>query len=167
MTIYTTYLSKFSSNEFVRRSLHDVILEIKSDIYYDLVKSIRAETDKSLQKKNKLKLPQFFPTVVLDNENKLNNKSISTGIVQFDIDKKNNVDANIDELKKIICNFDETIYAFDSPSGGIKFGILTDFTKYDYEELHSFKNRFEQAYRIVFNHVSNYVKANFDECVKP
>ena len=50
-----------------------------------------------------------------------------TGIIQFDIDLQGNEDTDFDDLKQMVITVPECIYALRSPSGGLKFGILTDF----------------------------------------
>ena len=110
-------------------SLEGIIDDIRSGAYKDIVDEIRVEnTPKSIRAELKKKLPAFIVDVSFaDNAPSLSRTDAfsATGIIQFDID-----DYDVERSKKSIQTLTSdpsVLYAFLSPSGGIKFGVLTDF----------------------------------------
>ncbi len=138
-------------------SLDDVINEIRSGKHRELIAKIRNEPNKDIRTALKLDLSTFFPNVLLGSEDSLDEHSIPSGIVQFDIDLKDNIGIDVDAARKIIYTIPETIYCFTSPSGGLKFGLLTDFHKREYEEHESLRTRFPLAYNKTLKYVLGFV----------
>ena len=118
--------SIFSSSSRCRE-LSDVIADISSGVHKELIEQIRIE-DKETRNQLKKKLSVFYVDVFFeDGASSLSKSSCykSTGIVQFDID-----DYDIEQSKntlKQINGCSSVIYSFLSASGGIKFGVRTDF----------------------------------------
>jgi len=163
MNIYTSHLDRVGQQVPETRNLADIIKLVTSGECKESVQKIReADEDTSNKLKRKL-LPLFFPTVQIFNKNSLADDSVPTGIVQFDIDTKDNPDLNFDQLKAVVRNIPETIYAFESPREGLKFGILTDFKKNHDEDICSLKNRYKQAYRRSLEYVQKFITVEYDE----
>jgi hypothetical protein len=137
------------------QSLDDIINDIKNGVYKDVVDEIRT-VDKDKRKKLKHKLPAFFVDVVLDVAATSANKSkkvSSTGIIQFDLD-----DYDVDKSKQTIKRINEhpsTLYSFLSPSGGIKFGVMTDF---DCKDKNTIGHKHKIAYDIVVDEIEDLLK---------
>lgn len=121
-----------------------IIDEIQSDRHGDLVKDIRAIEDKDRRKILKEQLPIFRPALV---------DKLPTGIVSFDIDKKDNVGLESAVFKDCLEKIPSCIYAFESPSGGMKFGILTDFKDNGID-----KGTTSDRYRMAYASTLEYVK---------
>ncbi len=146
----TSYLEKHNSSIVLTKSFEEIFLKIKGDELSSIVDAIRKEPDKTKRKAFKSGLSGFFPTLLLNNtSNKLNDDSDATGIVQFDVDTQDNPDLDFDSLKAEISTLPEIFYIFKSPSGGLKFGVKTDFNRHENEEIESFKARFKIAYEKV------------------
>ena len=135
--------------------LHEIIDEIKSDRFSELVNEIRISEKK---KRNSLKdrLPIFYPCIELFPYSAFeNNISVSaTGLVQFDFDVYDI--ENIKEVINQVSKLDETVYAFISPSGGVKFAIKTDFQCED-------KSIISDLFRIAYTKTLDYlIKQSID-----
>ena len=126
------------------KTLASIVDEIQSDQHGALVKAIRATEDKDKIKSLKAQLPIFLAALV---------DGKPTGIVSFDIDKKDNVGLESARLKVCLEQIPSCIYAFESPSGGIKFGILTDFHDDGID-----KPTMSRRYRIAYDRTLEYVK---------
>ncbi|MCK5296543.1 MAG: DEAD/DEAH box helicase family protein, partial [Alphaproteobacteria bacterium] len=131
----------------------------------DSIEEIRA-SNKGRRKKLKKGLPYFIPTVLLFDENILREDSIISGAVQFDVDLKDNEKINFDELKNDIIKIPEVIYAFTSPSGGLKFAIKTDFQKNKNDDAETLKAKYKQAYEVCKEYVSSFVNIKYDDSMK-
>ena len=145
--------------------LRDIIRCIRSRDFAEVVTEIRSLTDSTRIKALKKSLPIFFPTIIFKygNGNKIDEHSQPTGIVQFDIDQKDNGNLNFDELKAKIDQIAECIYSCRSPSGGLKFGILTDFTKLSDESAESMVGRFSQAYNHCLAHIKKAIAIDLND----
>jgi len=166
MGIKSSYLDNFGQKEPETKSLTDIIRLISGGHYQGLIEQIREakESGNDEDSRNlKNSLPMFFPTVEIFNKNSLAEDSVPTGIVQFDIDVKDNLDLDFDQLKQAVCKIPEVIYAFESPSGGLKFGVLTDFKKNDSDDLLVLKKRFNKAYELTLAYVQKFVEIEDDE----
>ena len=163
MNINTSYLGHVSESVPKALNLADIINLVTSDEYREIIMEIRgADKDKAKQLKLE-RLPLFFPTVQVFNKNSLDDNSIPTGIVQFDVDTQDNPGLDFDQLKKVVCEIPETIYAFESPGGGMKFGILTDFKKNDDDDTTSLKKRYSSAYQQSAEYIQEFIEAACDE----
>ncbi|WP_081763403.1 BT4734/BF3469 family protein [Imhoffiella purpurea] len=153
-----SYLGNIKSQKTEDKEISEIIEVIKSERYKAIVELIRSENNKEFRNILKSSLPQLFPTVCKLVKNRLAEDSEPTGIIQFDIDLKGNEGIDMDsEISKII-NIQECYYAFKSPSGGIKFGIKTDFIKGGDETIEITKQRFSQAY----HHVQEYIREDIN-----
>lgn len=166
MCIYVSAIAHFADPVPESYSLDHIIDTIRSDLHRDLVLDIRAATTKAEVTELKKGLSQFFPTVELFGSNRLATDSKITGIVQFDIDVQDNTETDFDDLKHRVIEIPETIYAFQSPSGGLKFGILTDLTKNPSDSLQALKARYQQAYTLAQRHVGQYVTVAYDSSME-
>ena len=141
--------SIFSSSSRCRE-LSDVIADISSGVHKALIEQIRIE-DKETRNQLKKKLSVFYVDVFFeDSASSLSKSSCykSTGIIQFDID-----DYDVEKSKSIVKTINDcssVIYSFLSASGGIKFGVRTDFKCSD----STIKHKHEYAYEIVKEELS-------------
>ncbi|MGB5047806.1 MAG: BT4734/BF3469 family protein, partial [Caldilineaceae bacterium] len=150
-------------------SFDDIFSLIKSDEHLETL-TIAYRTNPFAnevdRKQLKQQFPCFFPTVNLgqNDVNKLTLQSTPTGIVQFDVDIKDNPDVNVGTLiSKLTTYVPELAYYFISPSGGLKFGLRTDFSKSqevlqdEAQPLKDTKERFRTAYQIAKAYVLSVV----------
>ena len=86
------FKSVLKQEDVFSKSLAEIIQDIRNGLVADAVRSIRVSTndDDPIKKALKVRLPAFQPT--LANEQ-------TTGIVYFDIDKKDNPQLDFDALK--------------------------------------------------------------------
>jgi len=149
-TIYTTAAPSVRPvAEPALHSIQDVIASVRDGSYENIIRSIREAEDDATRRQLKLDtLPVFYPTVRLGPNCRLDEGSQPTGIVQFDLDKKDNPGVDIPALQTKVTQHPACMYAFMSPSGGLKFGILTDFTCPSGEAIGITKQRFKVAYRV-------------------
>ena len=149
-TIYTTIApSVYSATAPALESIEEIIASVRAGSYEDVINRIR-DTDED-EKRRQLKLdtlPVFYPTVRLGPKYRLDESSQPTGIVQFDIDKKDNPGMDVPALQAKVMQHPACMYAFMSPSGGLKFGILTDFARPSDEAIDITNQRFKIAYRL-------------------
>jgi hypothetical protein len=150
---YKDTLFATSSNH---RSLDEIIQDIKTGVYKELVDEIRDSENKEQAVKLKKQLPTFFVGVVLDGSSKSvsTSKSVSsTGIIQFDLD-----DYDLEKSKSTLQRINKhpsTLYSFLSPNGGIKFGVMTDFVCNDKDTI---GHKHKLAYTIVKDAVADLLK---------
>jgi len=149
-TIYaTTAASVYSKAEPALQSIEEIIASVRAGSYEDVINRIRDNDDDVARRQLKLEtLPVFYPAVRLGPNYRLDKSSQPTGIVQFDIDKKDNRGVDIPTLQTKVIQHPACMYAFMSPSGGLKFGILTDFTRPSDEAVDTNNQRFTTAYRL-------------------
>ena len=160
-----SFLTKIWERDVKTLPFEEVIASISSEKYASEIQHIREVQETEKQSLKQELLPAFFPTVHLGNDNKLDDFSSPTGIIQFDIELKDNPECDFISLRKEIQSFKETYYLFNSPSGGLKFGILTDFNKHDDEDLESVKERYKLAYSLTKDSFTNQLKCQFDDSV--
>ena len=138
------------------RTLEKILSEIKDGKWKKNVATIRTmvqnRKDKAdIQRYKKNHLPLFYPSVFMEKSKTLDNNSnaYATGIVQFDVDDISSdvADKNINLLKKEVGSL---LYVFKSPSGGIKFALLTDFLCSDVTQL-------RKKFRIAYYKCENYI----------
>ena len=138
------------------RSLDEIIQDIKTGVYKDLVDEIRDSKNKEQADKLKKQLPTFFVDVVLDGSAKsvsISKSVSSTGIIQFDLDEYD-LEKSKKTLQKIN-KYPSTLYSFLSPKGGIKFGVMTDF---DCNDKDTIGHKHKLAYTIVKDVVADLLK---------
>ena len=152
--IYTSYLESIFADRVTTKSLEDIIARIRSNEFKCIAEQIRLETDDQKQKQLKQKVPAFFPCLVLNNDkNGYNEQSQLNGIIQFDIDTKDNDGIDFDELRTELLSIKELIYLFWSPRKGLKFGIKTDLKHNADHGIESLKLRFKGAYTIIEKYI--------------
>lgn len=102
MTIYTSYLPDLLRPESEDKSLADVINIIRSGRYTEELKEINEEPNDKKQKSLKRKLlPAFTPAIQVFGTSALADNSIPTGLVQMELDVKENTDLDTEEIRKI------------------------------------------------------------------
>jgi VirE N-terminal domain len=162
MPINLSFLETVFRKDVQQTTLDEVIGIIRSEELTDFIKKLRAIKDITEYKQFKTNLPAFFPTLFLGSEkNELDSNSQPTGIIQFDVDKKDNPDLDFALFRQLIEKLPETIYSFNSPSQGLKFGLLTDFKRAGDDENQQLQDRFKQAYRLASDYVVDSVSMDF------
>jgi len=143
----STTIDKFSS-------LESIIAEIQSEKHKIVTEKIRKLGKPASDEIKKNELPIFYPCVYLPKYKKLarNNEFYATGVIQFDVDNLSGNEA--DTLKEKLTSIPELLYAFISPSNGLKFGIATDFKNNDNDIL---KCEFQHAYAIAKQYIQNQI----------
>lgn len=146
------------------QSIEDIIESVRSGIYEDRIRLIReTKGDDERKALKRDTLPVFYPTVLPSVDTRLGEDSEPTGIVQFDIDKKDNHGLDVNELCTAVMKHHACIYAFRSPSGGLKFGLLTDFARAPGEPIDITKRRFKIAYRLCLQLIQQYCVIRFHD----
>lgn len=165
--ITVSYVVNVKSSQHKIAEIDEIIDEIRGNNLKALVSQIATA---SRPAELKLQLPAFFPTLrlVTADSTKMDSASQPTGVVQFDVDRKDNRELDFEKFKLEISDLPETLFAFTSPSGGLKFGILTDFTKGPDDNETSLKHRFQQAYDIAKAHVikNTGLRVQFDDATR-
>jgi len=150
--------------EAIRQSIDEIIRSVRDGIYEDKIKRIRATEDDAKRKKLKQDtMPVFYPTVQPSADTRLGEDSVPTGIIQFDIDKKDNHGVDMDALRHAVTKHPACIYAFLSPSGGLKFGLLTDFVRTPGEAIDTTKKRFKKAYDLCIQRIRQHCRIRFKD----
>lgn len=144
-----------------KASLSDIIDRIRSNEFESVCNKIRQSDKTAGTQLKKTSLPIFNPCVRLAPYRSFdkNNNNESTGIVQFDVDECDDVEG----LANALLPFPQLLYLFRSPSGGLKFGVLTDFISNDQTFI---KQGFKVAYELVKQAVFTYASFNPDDAVK-
>lgn len=112
--------------------------------------------------------PAFFPTVWLGQteNNTLTDESLPTGLVQFDLDAKDNPGVDLSDVRKRLLSIPEVYSLFISPSGGFKFTIRTDFHKHLDDTIETVRGRYREAYKITKAYVLDFIPSiNLDDAV--
>ncbi|TKB23192.1 hypothetical protein FCL47_23555 [Desulfopila sp. IMCC35006] len=129
----------------------EIIADIKSGKYKQQLKKIRTIKDVSVRKAEKFNtLPMMSPCVVLSDVKFNNNEYVrATGNIQFDIDLYDNQEL-INEIKTELLKLPSVRLLFESPNGGLKFQIKSDFACDDKDII---KDVFPNAYLIAENYI--------------
>jgi hypothetical protein len=147
--IYISYIESVFADQVTKETLHSIIARISSNEFKNIAEQIRSEPDKEKQANLKKQVPAFFPCLVLNNDkNSYNEQSQLNGIIQFDIDTKDNDGIDFDRLRAELLAIEEIIYLFWSPRKGLKFGIKTDLKHNTDDGIESLQSRFKDAYVI-------------------
>ena len=165
MSIYVTYLQKLKVDKPEILFIDEIIENIRTGKNKVLVEQIRQESDKNKRDDLKTSLPAFFPSVTLNTISSLSESDGANGIIQFDIDKKDNPEIDFDLLRQKIIKIEEVLYLFESPSCGIKLGVLTDFKKHNSDTVDSVIARYKTAYKTTKESLFSDFDINFDDAV--
>ncbi|WP_180964225.1 BT4734/BF3469 family protein [Ralstonia mannitolilytica] len=150
--------------ETTRQSIETIIQSVRDGVYENRINRIRATEDDAKRKKLKQDtMPVFYPTVQPSADTRLGEDSTPTGIVQFDIDKKDNQGLDMNALRNAVTKHPACIYAFMSPSGGLKFGLLTDFARTPGEAIDTTKQRFKRAYDLCLQRIRQHCRIRFKD----
>ena len=109
------------------RSLDEIIQDIKTGVYKDLVDEIRDSKNKEQADKLKKQLPTFFVDVVLDGSAKsisISKSVSSTGIIQFDLDEY-----DLEKSKKTVVKNENNIFGMGVQH--LRWNQLRGFLKQD------------------------------------
>lgn len=163
-TIYTRVApSMYATSATTLQSIEDIIESVRSGTYEGRIRRIREADDDERKALKRATLPVFYPTVLPSVDTRLGEDSEPTGIVQFDIDRKDNHGLDVDELHTAVMKHRACIYAFKSPSGGLKFGLLTDFARTPGEPIDTTNRRFKIAYRLCLQLIQRHCSTRFHD----
>lgn len=164
ITIYTDFAQSVCADTATEQTIEEIIASIRDGRHGGTVDRIRdTKDDAERQKLKRSTLPVFYPAVRVSQDTRLGEDSIPTGIVQFDIDTKSNTETDFDALRREVIQHPACMYAFTSPSGGLKFGILTDFTRASGETIATTKRRFKDAYKICLHNLRQHCSIFFED----
>ncbi|PHS69505.1 MAG: hypothetical protein COB23_06015 [Methylophaga sp.] len=96
--------------------------DIESVSLSDVIHDVKTEKYKVVAKKNR---PFFNPCIISETRALSQNYTV-TGVVLFDLDKKDNPHKDIEAVRQQLIVLPEILFCFYSPSGGLKFAIYTD-----------------------------------------
>ena len=168
----TTFIHNIKQNNLETLQMIDVFDYIKYDPkLQDYTSRYQAIPVKNIQDRKDYKVntfPAFFPTVWLGQteKNSLTDESLPTGLVQFDLDAKDNPAVDLSDVRKKLLAIPEIYSLFISPSGGFKFTIKTDFHKHIDDTIETVKGRYREAYKIVKAYVISFIPGiNLDDAV--
>ena len=155
--LVVSYKSIIDPESAINQTLSEIIGIIRSDKHAKSVANIRNADTKEKADILKLNtLPAFLPTSTI-----LRNGGLKpSGIVSFDIDLKDNETVDFIKLNSEIITLPECLYSFTSPSGGLKFGIRTDFEDKSHN-IDQMRVRFKQAYMHTLLYVTSKVSTEF------
>ena len=161
----------FKNNNMAIMDLDLIIDLIQQECYSEVIEKIRllraigdeASNDEADKLKNGLIF--FMPSLLAKNKasDKVRKGSKPTGLIQFDIDLKHNLDLDLAAEMSRLKNLPYVIYAFKSPSGGLKFAIKSNFRAKDGESWKASYERFKQAYHIAKRELKKHVDAVYDD----
>jgi hypothetical protein len=122
--VINVYPSVIDQDHTESWKLSEIVYEIRTNsTLADMVSQVRTAPSHEDVKALKKLLPVYRPCSYNDS---------FTGLIQFDIDVYNI--ENSSRLKKLLIeNVPSLVYAFISPSGGLKMAVLTDITTIDKE----------------------------------
>lgn len=129
-------------------TISHIVSLVKSDRFSKQVKAIQHASQNGFEdEKTELKkgLPVFYPPLISLMP------VVASGIIQFDIDVKDNQNLDMNQLSKHLCLLPNTYYLFKSPNKGIKFGVLTDFSNALNEDTEKLKRRFKYSYDFILD----------------
>ena len=109
----------------VEVSIQDMFDLANNNNLKDLTLKCKNEADKTKRRNVKLTMPVFYPCIdTTRRENKITN-----GAFQFDLDLEDNEETDLLTLRQQLEQQAYVLYVMQSPSGGLKFSIQTDFHK--------------------------------------
>jgi len=126
-------------------SIDDIIKGLKSDEIKAKTQKIRLENCDDRRRELKKTLPSFFPSICALHPS----EKISNGVIQFDVELKDNDQQFIAELDQEVSKLPNTLYSFISPSGGLKFAVYTNFNEITSIDTKNYKDCYKAAYQIV------------------
>jgi hypothetical protein len=146
------YPSVSDPNHSESWNLYEIIENISSsDILEEMVSQVRTAISKIEKKYLKKKIPVFRPCI---------NNDKPTGLIQFDIDD-HNIENSVQLKKILIEKIPSLLYAFISPSGGLKFAIQTDYT--DSTDNFKFAYACAKEHLVAILHDAGVDDVNFDD----
>lgn len=168
----TTFIHNVKKNNLETLQIIDVFDHIKYDPKLrDSTSRYQAIPVENIQERKDYKtdiFPAFFPTVWLGQieKNSLTDESLPTGLVQFDLDAKDNPVVDLSDVRKRLLAIPEVYSLFISPSGGFKFTIRTDFHKHLDDTIETVRGRYREAYKIARAYVGSFIpNINLDDAV--
>jgi len=159
------------NNNLSQIDLGELIDAIKTEYHKNEIEKIRhllATGDEASAKKAKrlkFKMPMFLPCVNAKSKAKgeLEKTAKPTGLIQFDIDLKDNPNFDTAVEKAKLSKLPYVTYGTTSPSRGLKFAIKTNFRAIDGDTFDQTSKRFKQAYHIALAEVRKHIAAKYDD----
>jgi len=153
------YLTSIYSDTSTIKDLADIISEIRNGDHLSVIGKVRAIADKT--KRNRFKERNLKAFIIgskwEEGINSFGNSTnpSSTGIVQLDIDDYSDKEKSLSLIKKLKKN-PHVLFAFLSPSNGVKFGVRTDF--HCSGDKSTIKRKYGYGYEIVKEVFSDLLK---------
>ena len=111
----------------------------------DLTQKCKNEPDKTKRRNVKRSMPIFYPCIdTTQRENK-----VSNGVFQFDLDLEDNEDTDFHTLRQQLEQQECVLYVMQSPSGGLKFAVQTDFHEVVGQDTLTCKQAYKVAHRFL------------------
>ena len=116
----------------------------------DLTLKCKNEPDKTKRRNVKRTMPIFYPCIdTTQRENK-----VSNGVFQFDLDLEDNEETDFLTLRQQLEQQAYVLYVMQSPSGGLKFAVQTDF----HEVVGQYTLTCKQAYKVAHRFLTKFVQ---------
>jgi hypothetical protein len=124
MSVLNQKVSMFSSYRDAEPKEVMLIDFITSSKYVDEVNTIRETNDKKKKDALKSKLPAITPSGLFKDRRCASNLIKHTGLIQVDIDKKDNEHLKMNEVKKLLTDIEQVCFASYSVSGNGLFALI-------------------------------------------
>ena len=111
----------------------------------DLTLKCKNEPDKIKRRNVKLTMPVFYPCI--DTRQKEN--KVSNGVFQFDLDLEDNEETDLLTLRQQLEQQECVLYTMQSPSGGMKFAVQTNFHEVVGHDTLTCKQAYKVAHRFL------------------
>ena len=135
-------------NDEVITCLSDEIQDIKFGKYSEQIHAYHCQGDTTEKKKLKAALRTIQPCI--DHET---DPITTNGLVHFDVDVKDNPQLDLSSFMSFIIDQSETVFAFNSINGGLKFGIQTDLrVTLDERGEKLYKHAYDECFKRLCQH---------------
>ena len=129
----------------VEVSIQDMFDLANNNDLKDLTLKCKNEPDKAKRRNVKLTMPVFYPCIdTTRRENKITN-----GVFQFDLDLEDNEETDFLPLRQQLEQQAYVLYVMQSPSGGLKFAVQTNFHEVVGQDTLNCKQAYKVAHRLV------------------
>ena len=147
--------------------LEDCISQIRSDAIKQIIQEIRhLSDDNQRQGAKRNNLPVVFPSIDQDISDWGDDEHLfPNGVMQFDLDLKDNGSVDIECVKAEIAQDPSTLFIFMSPGGGLKFSKRTDFARLPGETFSELRHRYKVTYILLKNQIERKFKIRLDEAL--
>jgi len=171
--LQVTFQPRIQDLNQVKLPLADIVAKIRGQEYKSATDSIRTlalEQDLSFSKRRaeeisdlkRTQLACFTPTILFNDETTHHSQNYLslTGIIQFDLDRKdfikNNIPFDVEYYRQKIQSISSCFYCFQSPSGGLKVGIITDL---------DINNLSKNLFKLIYARTQEEITALLPDCL--